>query len=290
MVQVHADVVSQRRPRDGLVGGVPPPPAAAPPPPPSGGAGGPLARPPGRAFAPEPAGAAGPGRRLPPAVAAEHGQSVRAPGRPEPSRDLRVAAPGRGDHLPPAVVLEPDPFVRPAVEDAVRRLGFRPALEPAPVVFVDLARMGACPAPGGVGPPSVPVRDQPGGWGSSAAPTVIGFVAGRPLTGVAHLLHGCCSEVLELRPGPDGVAFGPLALPPALAAAGLTPREADVLALLLLGLSGCRIATLLGVTPSTVRTHARAVLRKVGVADRRTLRTLDVPERHMPHADRVLQV
>jgi hypothetical protein len=29
------------------------------------------------------------------------------------------------------------------------------------------------------------------------------------------------------------------------------------------------------VAPSTVRTHARAVLRKVGVADRRRLRRLD---------------
>ena len=63
---------------------------------------------------------------------------------------------------------------------------------------------------------------------------------------------------------------------PAGAAAGLlpdalTPREADVLDQLQLGRSNGEIAAALCVSVETVRTHARAVFRKLGVHSRREL-------------------
>jgi DNA-binding NarL/FixJ family response regulator len=63
---------------------------------------------------------------------------------------------------------------------------------------------------------------------------------------------------------------------PANASAGLlpdvlTPREADVLDQLQLGRSNGEIAQALCVSVETVRTHARAVFRKLGVHNRREL-------------------
>jgi DNA-binding NarL/FixJ family response regulator len=51
----------------------------------------------------------------------------------------------------------------------------------------------------------------------------------------------------------------------------LTPREADVLALLKQGHSNGEIAIELSVSVETVRTHARSVFRKLGVRSRRDL-------------------
>lgn len=53
----------------------------------------------------------------------------------------------------------------------------------------------------------------------------------------------------------------------------LTPREADVLELLQNGRSNAEIAQALHVSVETVRTHARRVLRKLGVSTRRELRS-----------------
>jgi DNA-binding CsgD family transcriptional regulator len=60
----------------------------------------------------------------------------------------------------------------------------------------------------------------------------------------------------------------------AVTAAGITPREADVLVLLLRGLTTAAVAARLCVSPSTARTHCRAVLRKFAAGDRRALRAL----------------
>jgi DNA-binding CsgD family transcriptional regulator len=60
-------------------------------------------------------------------------------------------------------------------------------------------------------------------------------------------------------------------VPPALAGAGLSSREIDVLALLLTRRTNCEIAEALGVASTTVRSHCRAVLRKLGATDRRAL-------------------
>jgi DNA-binding CsgD family transcriptional regulator len=55
-------------------------------------------------------------------------------------------------------------------------------------------------------------------------------------------------------------------------AAGLTARGADVLVLLLGGLTTAAIAARLCVSASTARSHCRAVLRKLDAGDRRALR------------------
>jgi len=189
--------------------------------------------------------------------------------------DRRTRPPQAGRR--PAILLEPDEVLRPVVAEAVRALGFEPGLAPAPVVFVNLAGLGVCPSLGGGSRPveahlcsragSIVARDGTG--------VVVGYVIGRPLTGAAHVLHGCCAQVLELRSGRDGPMLTTLLVPPGLAAAGPTAREADVLVLLLAGATDRAAAAALGVAPSTVRSHARSVLRKAGITDRRSLRRLD---------------
>ena len=50
--------------------------------------------------------------------------------------------------------------------------------------------------------------------------------------------------------------------------AGLTPRQVDVLGLLVEGLSNAEIAARLTLSAKTVDHHVQAVLRKLGVASR----------------------
>jgi DNA-binding CsgD family transcriptional regulator len=52
---------------------------------------------------------------------------------------------------------------------------------------------------------------------------------------------------------------------------GLTAREADTTLLLALGASNKQIATELGISPHTVRTHAERIFRKLGVKSRKAL-------------------
>ena len=70
-----------------------------------------------------------------------------------------------------------------------------------------------------------------------------------------HVLPGVGGAVSEERYGPDL----------------LTQREADVLELLQQGASNAEIAAKLTVGIETVRTHARNIFRKLGVASRRDL-------------------
>jgi DNA-binding NarL/FixJ family response regulator len=58
----------------------------------------------------------------------------------------------------------------------------------------------------------------------------------------------------------------------------LTPREADVLALLQDGASNAQIAHELSIGIETVRTHARNIYRKLGISSRRELARLGRPE------------
>jgi DNA-binding NarL/FixJ family response regulator len=67
---------------------------------------------------------------------------------------------------------------------------------------------------------------------------------------------------------------GELAPPPPPGPQLLTPREADVLGLLQRGRSNGEIAAELHVGVETVRTHARNIYRKLGVASRRELARL----------------
>jgi DNA-binding NarL/FixJ family response regulator len=64
----------------------------------------------------------------------------------------------------------------------------------------------------------------------------------------------------------------------------LTPREGDVLALLRQGRSNAQIALALHIGVETVRSHARRIYRKLGVASRRALIALPLPPAEPPIA------
>ena len=95
-----------------------------------------------------------------------------------------------------------------------------------------------------------------------------------PACSAAHRAHRCADVVLRLAAAAGRPCFAHLPAADAVAAAGLTEREADVLVLLLRGLTTAAVAARLCVSASTARTHCRAVLRKLGAGDRRALRAL----------------
>jgi DNA-binding CsgD family transcriptional regulator len=171
-----------------------------------------------------------------------------------------------------ALVLEPDPLMRLLVVSAAAALGFRVLTDPdgagrdsppsVAVVFVPLTQSadcrGACAA----------ARARAGG----AAPLIAGYGAGPPALLAAHRAHRCADLVLLLTAADCGARFAHLPAADEVSAAGLTEREADVLVLLLEGLTTPAISGRLCVSSSTARTHCRAVLRKLGAGDRRALR------------------
>jgi DNA-binding CsgD family transcriptional regulator len=171
-----------------------------------------------------------------------------------------------------AAIVEHDALLRLQVEQAVRALGFRPAVgdEEVAATFVGLDEAGL---PCGGRPAA---RSRRGGVRVGYAARAVSLLA-------AHRLHRCCTVLLELRPGPGGPVFvhpsQSLLEPPAL-----TPREADVLLLVVSGFTTDAVAATLCVAPATARSHCRAVLRKMGVADRRGLRRLLLPAAVLPAA------
>ncbi len=174
---------------------------------------------------------------------------------------------------PAALVLEPDPLARLLVVPAVAALGFRVAegasacgagLAPS-VVFVSLAQADDCRRVC-----AEARRASPGDSGLLVA----GYGACSAGLLFAHRAHRCADLVLRLT-APAGLPrFAHLPAADAVAAAGLTEREADVLVLLLRGLTTAAVGARLCVSASTARTHCRAVLRKLGAGDRRALRAL----------------
>jgi DNA-binding NarL/FixJ family response regulator len=87
-------------------------------------------------------------------------------------------------------------------------------------------------------------------------------VEGRDVLNAIHLASRGLHVLPHSRPGTTGGGLLPDVL---------TPREADVLDQLQLGRSNGEIAAALCVSIETVRTHARAVFRKLGVHSRREL-------------------
>ena len=178
-------------------------------------------------------------------------------------------AAGRGSGAA-ALVLDPDPLTRLLVAPAVAALGFAPVvLAPhggpaadAPVaVFVSLDRPADCRRVLREAAPAV-----------SGARLVAGYGAGPEALLSAHRAHRCCDVVLRLTAAAGRPRLVHLPAADAVSAAGLSDREADVLVLLLLGLTTPALAARLGVADSTARSHCRAVLRKLGAPDRRALR------------------
>jgi DNA-binding NarL/FixJ family response regulator len=70
------------------------------------------------------------------------------------------------------------------------------------------------------------------------------------------------------RTGQEAAASGYQRPPPSFAALGLTPRQADVLALLLQGMPNKLIAREMNLSVETVKDHVAAVLRALGVSSR----------------------
>jgi DNA-binding NarL/FixJ family response regulator len=87
---------------------------------------------------------------------------------------------------------------------------------------------------------------------------------------------GIFVPTMSLNPVHDADAAGPLAQPeptgpgslPSFEELGVTPRQADVLLLLLQGKSNKDIARRLGLSVETIKDHVAAVLRALGVSSR----------------------
>ena len=187
----------------------------------------------------------------------------------------RVCPPARGlsvaPDAPAALVLDPDPLTRLLAVSAASALGLRVPDEPgragrdgrsAPaVVFVPLAFAADCRAA------CAAARARAG-----PEALVAGYAAAAAAVLAAHRVHRCADLVLLLTAGAGEACFAHLPAQDEVTAAGLTEREADVLVLVLGGLTTPAIAGRLCVSPSTARTHCRAVLRKLGAGDRRALR------------------
>ena len=220
---------------------------------------------------------------------------------PTPTLPLGAGGPLRraaGRVLPPAVILDADPLRRLHALAAAGALGFdvrevraaatcatasttaprgacvtagpasvEGAGHSAVAAFVALDEPHACPRCG-----PTPHHGAPASSPRSSAPLfLIGYGT---LTGplAAHRRHGCVDAVLQLTAMCGEARFAHLPPITAIDAAGITTREADVLVLLLAGLEGPAVARRLGLSPATARAHCRAILRKLGAADRRALR------------------
>ncbi len=89
-------------------------------------------------------------------------------------------------------------------------------------------------------------------------------------TGEAPLVR-TCRDLLRSCGAPVRRGPGSSAVPPHLARLGITGREADVLALVVRGLSNREVAEALVLSPRTVDTHVTRLLAKTGAVDRRDL-------------------
>jgi DNA-binding CsgD family transcriptional regulator len=146
-----------------------------------------------------------------------------------------------------------------------------PAGSPA-VVFVGLDVPDACPRCGSRR--AAPGRSAVAGARAEAtAALLVGFAARAPAALEAHRLHRCTDLTVRLVVSDGEPRFTHPRGGHPVAAAGLSPREADVLVLLLDGYTTAAIAERLCLSGATVRAHCRAVLRKLGAGDRRALRT-----------------
>jgi DNA-binding CsgD family transcriptional regulator len=203
----------------------------------------------------------------------------RGAGGPLPRAAGRVSA-------PLALVLEPDPLARLLVGPAVAALGFAVAHDVrgdgagGPAAEPSRAGEPAWPPPPALAAVFLPLRGA-GDCRRAAAevrrlatppPLVVLYGSGPQALLSAHREHRCCDQVLQLTASAAGPCFAHPPAVDAVVAAGLSAREADVLVLLLHGLTTPAVGARLGIAASTARTHCRAVLRKLGAGDRRALR------------------
>lgn len=144
--------------------------------------------------------------------------------------------------------------------EAVRELAAGRALLGPDVTRAVLARLSAEGGSGEIDAPSAAP-------GEALAPAVLHAPASLTASGAGEpaAAPGPEGEV-EPEPEPSGGKTDPLA--EAIATAGLTEREREVLELLALGRSNGEIAKQLFLGEATVKTHVSNVLQKLGVRDR----------------------
>jgi len=118
---------------------------------------------------------------------------------------------------------------------------------------------------------ATPSPTEPYAVRTRGSSTTVLYVLRDYLAAELHRLHRCADHFCVFVPDDRGGRLEPLARPGRLEIAGLTPREADVLALLLARRTNPEIAQQLVLSEATVRAHCRAVLRKVGAVNRRAL-------------------
>ncbi len=193
-----------------------------------------------------------------------------------------------------AVVHDPDPLTRLLAVAAAESLGYEVAAgkEPGSVgvppgvwtapgrtcantVFLSLDHPAGCARIGRQGAGDSAGRRSGATFEKSAIASrllVVGYSAGPLAVPAAHRAHTCVDLALALRACEGVPAFVHLPADDPVRRAGITVREADVLVLLLAGGTTAAIASRLCVSPATARSHCRAVLRKLGAADRRALR------------------
>jgi DNA-binding CsgD family transcriptional regulator len=106
------------------------------------------------------------------------------------------------------------------------------------------------------------------GWGDPV-PALRADLAAHEQTGDQQLAR-TCRDLLRAAGAPTR-RRGPAPLLPALAAAGVTPREAEVLALITTGLTNAQAAQRLFLSTRTVDTHVARLLAKSGAANRAEL-------------------
>ena len=198
-------------------------------------------------------------------------------------RSRPAAAPAPPAVRPVAAVLDPDPLVRILSTAAVRDLGFAVADASdgeqcdaeCETVFVALDARSGCPRLRPASPDrprsAKALRTAPP-WIPGRRVPVVGYTLAPEAVLAAHLAHGCVDVAVCLRAAGGRAVFVHARHEGEVASAGLSRREADVLLLLLQGVTTRGVAERLCVAPSTARSHCRAVLRKLGAGDRRALR------------------
>jgi DNA-binding NarL/FixJ family response regulator len=101
-----------------------------------------------------------------------------------------------------------------------------------------------------------------------ARPGILGSLAGDTVPGVMHNLAERWSGAATAAPLGAAASAEPHQKVPTLEEVGLTPRQTEVMALLLKGLPNKLIARELNLSVETVKDHVAAVLRALGVSSR----------------------
>jgi hypothetical protein len=191
-----------------------------------------------------------------------------------------------------AEIVESDGLLELHAQAAARAMGYEIAGEdraassrdPLAVRFVGLDTLDQCRRCSPMGTRVSSTREASHLPPRGEPQLTVGYVSGPAALLAAHAAHGCTDTVVALRAVNGRAAFVYIGGLPATPAdeqhsdqktgciGALSPRQIDVLLLMLADLPAAATAARLSLSCATVRTHSRAVLREWGAADRRALR------------------